>query len=331
MKPPRRTSHQELPGYAELVSKTDSVPKIDLETAEELLRELSPEAGQLWHGRNSPSEEDDFGWVFRGQADADWSLTPSAHRSTSRWSEYYLGTGKSFPPLSKVRCSADLADLELDLVGRFATEVTEKGLELPYDSADLRDAAIPVKPDPSDFPPRPYMGLFALAQHHGIPTRLLDWSTNPLVAAYFACHDIARARASGDDRVPDRLAVWALSVTQLDRLNRPPPATKVRIITVPTSNNPKLHAQGGVFTLVYGNNDTAVPGQPSLDALAAEVNPDPPVLWRFSVPSTNARVLLRLLAQKGVTASFVDPGHEGAAEYLRERSWHQRAIPDERS
>lgn len=89
-----------------------------------------------------------IGWWFRGHGDANWRLIPKAGRP-----EYDLGPAQEFGP------ARDL--------GRFN---------------DWRHKAAAYL---ANLPENDWECL-ALAQHHGLATRLLDWSFNPLVATFFA-------------------------------------------------------------------------------------------------------------------------------------------------
>lgn len=90
--------------------------------------------------------------------------------------------------------------------------------------------------------PRDDWDRLALAQHHGLPTRLLDWSYNPLVAAYFAVEE----RPAEDGII---FALHAPRKIPKAEFEKGPFAVSMPLKLLPRVVVPRLGVQEGLFTV----------------------------------------------------------------------------------
>lgn len=305
-------------------------------TALEFLECLSPSHG--FCGQSYRADD----YLYRGHAFASYSLTPSAFRSDTllplngRWEK---------GPFQRNR---EQVMAELALARDFFAVTDGQGLAIPEDSQRLRhilrelyeDVGDVISDKPSSkvcWPPEELWSLLAICQHHGIPTRLLDWTWSPYVAAYFAASDVLsklddiRCGRSQGPPLHTHIAVIAMLTDLIDfdlssssRRNK-----SMQLVTAPAAGNPNLRAQRGVFMLfrpVHVELDDNFDVH-EYDALALSSSPifrnvDAPFFFKLMLPHSQAGELLRLLAREGVSAASIYPGYDGAAQAVKEsRYW----------
>ena len=214
------------------------------------------------------------GIYFRGQANEKWGLRPSI--------------GRLCIPYGGRKLANYTSDDEKNLLHRFRRH-TYSHLNRPLNEWEA----------------------FFLARHHSLPVRLLDWSSNPLVALYNACCEtqyldrdasiwsIRRVFSEEND-----LNVFTTSCSPLE--------VKGLKILYPFYCSPRMTAQSAVFTI----QDKPWTDMESYFPHGLDQHFDVAKLTRFLVPASVKPECLVDLERLGINRRTLYPDLDGIAKGL---------------
>ncbi len=236
------------------------------------------------------------GLIYRGQAESKWyveSRLDRLERKYPRVKNYSGGIPEYFdcPPLSREQHLAAFQEAARGKLGSAVAGLTEED------------------------------EWWALAQHHGLATPMLDWSYSPFVALFFAFEEEKCIGVDGSRYEPKTRAVWDTGFHMFERIQEPSDR--------PTAYVPKgsvgfrLVNQAGLFLRMpkgrdleaivraYFKKETYAP-LPGTDgtpfARAA--------LEKITVPNQGRVECLKFLNKMNINRMSLFPDLDGAAQYV---------------
>ncbi|SIO46016.1 FRG domain-containing protein [Rhodovulum sp. ES.010] len=149
--------------------------KTELDSPKELLRAISP---LLNNGKLRD-------YIFRGHGNSEYKLIPKALRLDQR-AKLQVASGLGAPIGNQIEWTHWQIEIENYALRRFYRLSDRLGLYIP-NAPTLRrtinsffDLEAATLRGPQRWLPEEYLEIAGLAQHYGLPTRLLDWSYDPL-------------------------------------------------------------------------------------------------------------------------------------------------------
>ena len=182
-------------------------------------------------------------------------------------------------------------------------------------------------PNPPEFShPNKHRELWALGQHHGLATPLLDWTESPFVGAFFAFED---ENEGGDN---SERVICGLDKKRIEEINRDHireivkayPKTfallgikelpEIEIYKPKSHFNPNLVSQQGLFTIFHFVNLNLE----SWIKIVFSGEQDHPVLVKYFLPNHDRNPFLIFLNRMNINHITLFPDLMGASKYCNQ-------------